>query len=452
MLSVHEALIEDKNTLAFATEYVPNTLSTMLDKNLLTVLELKIMFIEMIETLIFLHEDAKVIHSYINPDCVFVDEKGKIKLSSFCFAVSDPDKETVKPNFDLNSSESPNLNYLAPEAVLDKSLCYKSDVFSFGVLLAYLVKKIKGKSISLSNSNFDTYKKNLGNFSNYEDRFLNIIARDLDSNQEKLVRKMLEFNYDKRISAKQIKQEAFFNDQVISALKFIESIETNDSNKNSLFFNQFNSILGKFEDKIIKKRILPKFLSILKLEAFLNNALPCIFTISEKIGSAVNFEQDIWPSIRLLFKLKQMTAGSLLFLVNKTEYISKNISKTEFSNHMLNLICKALDSNLPKLQKAVFEMLPTITKNIESHEFKNHIYQRMITILINTQHHEIRLIILNSMKTNYKLLDQTTINESFLSTLEKLRKLNNKTDICLKLVEIYQEISKSVSIEVRFFV
>ena len=184
----------------------------------------------------------------------------------------------------------------------------------------------------------------------------------------------------------------------------------------------------------------------------MNQALPCVFIISEKYTEtkSINFESEIWPNIKSLFKLKQMSAGSLFFLINKIEYIAKNISQSEFTNHMLNIICKALDSNIVKLQKAVFSNLSIITKNLESHTFKNSIYLRMISILMQTQHQEVKLIILNSLKENYKLLDQTTINDSFLNTLEKLRKMDTNTVICLKIVDIYEEIAKVVSIEVGF--
>ena len=134
--------------------------------------------------------------------------------------------------------------------------------------------------------------------------------------------------------------------------------------------------------------------------------------------------------------------------MTKIEYISKNISRDEFSNHMLGAICKSLDTNLQKLQKAVFDNLSIINKIIESQAFKNHIYQRMISIVVKTTFPEIKMQILESMKSTFKLLDQITLNDSFLSTLEKIRKLDTKSDICLKLVEIYEEIAKTVSIEV----
>lgn len=450
LLSINESLIEDKTTMAFATEYVPNSITTLLNKQSLSILEMKMMLLELVDTLIFLHEDAKVIHGYINPDGIFIDEKGKIKLSSFCFSILDPNvMGNTNPTYNFNLVESPNTNFISPEAALNNKINYKSDIFSFGVLIAYLIKKIKKLSIDLNSSNIDSYKRNLSNSNTFYDKFFSVITQKLEPTEVQLLQGMLSYDYEKRLTSKNLREQAWFNDQIISAIRFIENIETNDANKNTMFFNQFPVILNKFEEKIILKKILPKFLEILKLENFMNNALPGVFTISEKLNKSINFESDIWPNIKELFKMKVMSAASLYFLITKIEFISKNITPSEFTEHMLKIICKALDSNLQKLQKSVFERVNIITKNIESQVFKNHIYERMISIVVNSTFPEVRMVVLNCMKETYQLLDQNTINDSFLNTLEKVRKSENKSDFCLKLVSIYEEISKIVSIKVN---
>lgn len=453
LLSINESLIEDKSTLAFATEYVPNSLTTLLEKQQMTILEMKMMMIEMVETLIFLHEDAKVIHSYINPDGIFIDDKGKIKLSSFCFSLKDPNiMGNNSPVYNLNSVESPNCNYLSPEAVVNDKIIYKSDIFSFGVLLAFLIKKIKNIGLSLTNNSVDSYKRTFSNENSYYDKFLTPILSKLDSTEIDLLTGMLKYNPEARLSSKSLKAQPWFNDQIISAIRFIENLETNDAGKNTIFFSQFPKILEKFEEKIILKKILPKFLEILRMESFMNNALPGVFTISEKLEKQIDFETMIWPNIKELFKMKSMSAASLYFLITIIEFISKKISNTEFSEHMLKVICKALDSNLQKLQKAVFERLSIISKVLESQVFKNHIYERMISIVVSTNHNEVKLLLLKCLKETFTILDQNTINDSFLNSLEKVRKGDNKAPVCLKLVEIYEEISKLVSVKVSTYI
>ena len=449
ILGISESLQEDKNTIQFATEYCPYTLSTLLNSGNLTVLEMKMLMIELIDVLIFLHEDAKVIHSYIHPDGVLIDEKGRLKLSCFNFAIQDPSEAVSVPLYNFNNVESPNLNFISPEGVIDKKITYKTDIFSFGVLVCYLIKKIRKLPISLTNSTLDTYQKNLS-YGNFNEKFLQQMIKSLEQNEIQLLNSMLTFNYDNRIAAKNLKEQSWFNDHIILALKFIENIETNDQNKNSVFFQQFPNLINKFEEKIIVKKILPKFIELLRLENFINQVLPAIFCITEKCES-INFEEKIWPNIKALFKLKSMSAASLYFLINKIDYISTKISNSEFTNHMLNIICKSLDTNMEKLQKAVFEKTAVINKIIDSQAFKNQIYERMISIVVSTQFQTIKMIILNQLKDTYKLLDQTTLNNTFLGTMEKLRKTDsNKTDVCMKIVEIYEEIAKVVSIEVYF--
>jgi serine/threonine protein kinase len=50
-----------------------------------SVLEIKCIMLELLETLNFLHQNAKCVHGGISPENLFITESGKVKLGGFNF-------------------------------------------------------------------------------------------------------------------------------------------------------------------------------------------------------------------------------------------------------------------------------------------------------------------------------------------------------------------------------
>ena len=148
--------------------------------------------------------------------------------------------------------------------------------------------------------------------------------------------------------------------------------------------------------------------------------------------------------------MKQIPAAALYFLLSKLQFIAEKISNSEFSSNMMNIICKALDCGVAKIQTVVLDNLLFIIKKVDSLAFKNQIYPRLVNILTNTQSPNLKINILKSFTTIYSLLDQNLINESLLNTIEKVRKADNNSEVCISVVNIYEEIAKVVSVEVKF--
>ena len=149
--------------------------------------------------------------------------------------------------------------------------------------------------------------------------------------------------------------------------------------------------------------------------------------------------------------MKQIPAAALYFILSKLNFLAEKISNTEFSSNMLNIICKALDCGVAKIQAVVMENLLFIIKKIDSLAFKNQIFPRLVNIVLNTSSNSLKVAILKSWTSIYSLLDQNIINESLLNTLEKIRKNDNNSEICMCLVNIYEEIAKVVSVEVIIY-
>lgn len=448
VLGIYEQVSEDKQSLIFVTEPVQHTLASWVEQSGTSKLEVKLMITEICHVLSFLHDDAHVIHTAINPDNVFINPQGHVKMSGLSFSISDPPVGGMEVKLNPTYPNAlPCLRFVAPEIVLDSKAYYQADIFSLGMLIYNSLKFIKGDTdrdlLSLNGQNsIDTYKKAI---SLMENKMMKIA---FESDDHDALFKALNRNPQARPTIKEFLEHPWFSDPKLKALRFIENLEQNEANKNTEFLAKLPNILSVFESKIIERRFLPCLMNALKIENLIVSALPAIFAICESSNFKIDFETLVWPGLKTLFQMKQIPAAGLYYLLSKINYIAEKISNSEFSSNMLNIICKALDCGVAKIQSVVLENLLFIIKKVDSLAFKNQIYPRLVNIVLNTNSNTLKVSILKNFTTVYSLLDQNIINESLLNTLEKIRKSDNSSEVCMSVIAIYEEIAKVVSVEV----
>lgn len=88
ILTLAQQPLEDNKTLVFITEPVEYSLAFLLDnykmKNSLPgELESKLIMLELMEAVHFLHNTAKIVHLNISPENVYITKEGKVKLAGF---------------------------------------------------------------------------------------------------------------------------------------------------------------------------------------------------------------------------------------------------------------------------------------------------------------------------------------------------------------------------------
>ena len=443
ILGIVEPLLEDKNSIGFVTEEFKYNLSSWVKSINPSKLEIKQMIIELCKVINFLHSDAHSIHTNFNPDNIFIDKDNKIKISGMNFAVNDPPLQGGEIN--VSSGATPNLSYCAPEIISHSKAFYSSDIFSIGCIIYNLLKFHKGESdrnlLSLNSNTVLSYNNALSNMDN------KLSKCNFENEDINLLNKILNKDPQYRPGIKELLDNEWFNDPKLKALNFIENLNANEQSKNIEFLQKLPRIISMFENKIILNRFLPCLLNALKNESLINSCLPAIFSICENTNLKLNFSNDVWPHLKDLFKLRALPAASIYFLISKVKYIGDNISNSEFSSNFLNLICKAMDCNVAKIQTVVSENLNYITKKIDSLAFKNQIYPRILQVISNTNSRPLKIDFLKKLKELYTKLDQNIINESLLNNLEKIRKADNNNEICMTIADIYEEIAKIVNIE-----
>ena len=460
LLSVVEPFVEDKTTLGFVTERFDYSLNSWMSYAKPSKLEIKQMVIELAKTILFLHNDAHVVHNNLNPDVIFIDSNNKIKISGLSFSIEDPplqggdidlNKYTPPSCNNINTQNNflalPDLSFVAPELVLNNKSFYSSDMFSLGLIIYQILKDHLGDNkthlfMKLSNNNINSYK----NFMNSFDSYLSTKLK-FENDDNFLLSKLLQKQYNLRPRVRDIIDTPWFNDPKLKALNFVMNLESNDQKKNVEFLEKLPKIIGMFENKIIIKRFLPALLKAIKVETLINPCLPAIFSICESPTFKIDFSREIWPKLKDLFKLRSLPAAAIYFLISKVQYIGEHISQSEFSQNFLNLICKALDCNVPKIQLVVSNNMKFIANNTDSLSFKNQIFPRMMQVVSSTNSKSLKISLLNNIKDLYTKLDQNLINDKLLATLEKVRRTDGNNDICMCICDIYLEISKIVSLE-----
>ena len=460
LLSVVESFVEDKNTLGFVTERFDYSLNSWMSNAKPSKLEIKQMVIELSKTILFLHNDAHVVHNNLNPDVIFIDANNKIKISGLSFSIEDPpiqggdidiSKYSPQSMANINTQNSylslPDLSFVAPELVLNNKCYYTSDMFSLGLIIYQILKDHLGDSkthlfMKLNSNSINAYK----NFMNSFDSYLSSKLK-FENDDNFLLSKLLQKQYNSRPRVRDIIDTPWFNDPKLKALNFVMNLESNDQKKNVEFLEKLPKIVGMFEKKIIVKRFLPALLKAIKVETLINPCLPAIFSICESPTFNIDFGREIWPKLKDLFKLRSLPAAAIYFLISKVQYIGEHISQSEFSQNFLNLICKAMDCNVPKIQLVVSNNMKFIANNTDSLSFKNQIFPRMLQVVSTTNSKTLKISMLNNIKELYTKLDQNLINDKLLVTLEKVRKADGNNDVCMCICDIYLEISKIVSLE-----
>ena len=460
LLSVVEPFVEDKNTLGFVTERFDYTLNSWMSLTKPSKLEIKQMVIELAKAILFLHNDAHVVHNNLNPDIIFIDINNKIKISGMSFSMEDPPLQGGDINISKyspgvlqninpqnNSLSLPDLSFVAPELVFNNKCYYTSDMFSLGCIIFQILKDHLGDTKShlfmkLSGNNINSYKSF---FSSYDSYLTSKLKFENDDNF--LLSKLLQKEQSIRPRVREIIDTPWFNDPKLKALNFVMNLESNDLKKNIEFLEKLPKIVGMFENKIIIKRFLPALLKAIKVETLINPCLPAIFSICESPSFKISFSKDIWPKLKDLFKLRSLPAAAIYFLISKVQFIGEHISQNDFSQYFLNLICKAMDCNVPKIQFVVSNNMKFIAKSVDTLSFKNQIFPRMMQVVSNTNSKTLKIDMLNNIKVLYTKLDQNLINDKLLGTLEKVRKTDNNNDVCMCICDIYLEIAKIVNLD-----
>ena len=448
-LKVIESLKEDNDSMGFITEYVNYNLITWANIYQPSKLEIKYIIYQLLSVVIFMHSEYHISHNNLNLDNIFITENNFVKITGFMFT-------TTLNNNNSNNSNNINLKknlieaccdmkYIAPELVLNNEISNSSDSFIIGLISYYLLgEKSNNDLFILTDNSYDSYKNTYKN-SNIEKK-INAFNNDLIKDY---LKSLLQNNTEKRKNLSLIQNSKFFveseDNSKLVPLCLLSKMESAEITNNYDLLKLLPNILDLYSIKEKEFLILPNLLYYLKIENLINPIVPALFLLSETTNNEINFEKKIWPTFKALFNMKKFPAITLYFTLKKVSFLINNLEKSEFNNHCIPLICKALDCGVQKIQDVILEELPKILKNIDKNEFQNKIYNRLVKIVIQTKNQKLRKKIMNFFIYLSDYFDSYFINNNFLDDIEKIIKSETTLNICKNAFTLYEKMKTKVN-------
>ena len=282
IVKLYDSFEDGPNHYLVFEYFANNTLEEKIQKHMESTLEpikeeiIINIFKQILNGIEYLHS-KKVIHRYIRPDNILIDDFGKVKITNFYFAAIIK-SELEKQNFDrklcLNNSYILNRDYGAPEIINHNNYDFKSDIYSLGLIIFNLMT-LRLPFISVINENeISRFGINTSISNNY--------SKDLKN----LVYRMISENPFERPTAKEAKE----------IIVKIEKLNNNLNNKDLLYknINSNNDIsslisiisclceMDEFHLGLIKALILHGYKDKETLESFLPYSLVGLGEIIKK--------------------------------------------------------------------------------------------------------------------------------------------------------------------------
>nr|XP_046909922.1 SCY1-like protein 2 isoform X1 [Dermatophagoides farinae] len=381
ILAIMHPVEESSDTLAFATEPILGSLANcyeyleerlpqsyeplplLRESNLLD-FEIKYGLLQIVEALIHLHHNCKVIHRNISPQSILINKKGTWKLAGFEFVekCNDNDIMNVIPcqpyTSKLPKMGQPDLDFTAPE-VQTQSLCTpNSDMFSLGLLITFLYNN--GRSLITANLNASNYLKQLDSLN----VSLNQLLPNIPSGLHESLKSLLEIDYKKRPISQNLTTSKYFVDPSVQALHYLDIIQMKDSVHKSNFYHNLKNLLPSIPTKLWYQHILPSMVCELESPEVLAAALqPIIHMINR--STLEQFQEFILPFIKNIFQMPKSVQATVTLLENIDILMLKTCTSDFFRTEIVPMICNAFDSSTPQIQSAAMSALSQVIDHLD---------------------------------------------------------------------------------------
>lgn len=444
ILSVLEALVEERGTLAFATKPVVGTVAQLLENNRheLTPLEMKCGILDAVEGVQFLHQDAKTAHLGLSPNSIFIDPQGKWLLgglghslsgvqwgqlidSPFAFAGGEPG----------HLSSEPPPRYAAPEMCGMPAKCgLESDMFALGLITYELMSHERQPLLRTAPRAYTSSVLRQG-----------AVPQELYP----VLQRILSPNPSERPTVASFLSSEFFMDVNVRAIRFLEQLNEKDEVQRVTFLkglpkllqDQTSALCGQ---RVLRERVLPKLCSALLFTSLYGVVVPIIVAIikREKVTDPVHFQARLWPSFKPLFTAKEIPIEVVTLFLRELDLLVGLAPSTDTQTVLLPFVLRCLELQEPVILNEVLEKVPYLHKRFEYRQVKDQILPRMLQLLLNSSVVKVKVQVLMGLSRIFEIFDNTTIVDVILTTFEKLTRTDRAPAVCMCLLGCYDGMSK----------
>lgn len=323
-------------------------------------LEIQKGLLQVAKGLEFLHESAGLVHGNLNPEAIYINAKSDWKISGLAFA-GPPDNSETQSNLPplalsevlyqdarLPPSVQLNLDYTSPDFVLDSNVTTAADLFSLGLIIIALYNSPHVSPLQ-THSNITTYKKLLSSPSTTPSQANDFlckrpIPKDLLNH---VLPRLITRRPAQRLNAREFQQSPYFDNILVSTIRFLESLPAKTPNEKSQFMRGLQRVLPEFPVSVLERKVLGALLEETKDRELLALILQNVFKILKRLPNG----RRIFPE-KIIPKLKE------IFLTSGT----KGPAQERDTNKEAGLM-------------VVLENMSTIADNCSGKEFKEGSYQ-----------------------------------------------------------------------------
>lgn len=458
LLVVQHPLEESRDSLAFATEPVFSSLSNILgnhnnftspvpkelkDYELYDVEKVYGLY-QVVEGLIFLHNDAKRLHGNLTTESVVVTKNGQWKIAGLHFsklAVS-TDVQLVFEcqgwDSQLNALSQPELNYTAPEHVLSRNCFTSSDMFSLGILIYAIYNS--GKPLFDCEGDIVTYKRHIEKMSRHLPPLGSVPADVQDQ-----VKCLVSISPELRPDAHQISKITYFDNVAAQTLHYLDTLMQRDNMTKSQFFKSLYKIISMLPKRVVIQRVLPHLCLEFSNQAMIPFVLPNVLLIAENCTDE-EYSQLIFPQLKPVLKI-QDPVQVVLILLKKMDLLLTKTPKEAVQFHVLPMVFQALEAPSDQVQELVLTIIPNFAKMIEYSAMKHSIIPRIKTLCLKTSNLSVRVNCLVCLGKIMEFLDKFLVVDEVFPVLAEIP--SREPAVCMAILGIFKQtmVHKKLSLD-----
>lgn len=228
-------------------------------------------------------------------------------------------------------------------------------MFSLGLLIIALYNSPHTSPLQ-ANSSISTYKRLFASSSTIPSAgngFLSSrpIPKDLTNS---VLPRLITRRPAQRMTAKEFQQSAYFDNILISTIRFLDSLPAKTPNEKAQFMRGLSRVLPSFPKSVLDKKVLPALLEEMKDRELLSLILQNIFKIIELLPSGRKpFTEKIMPRLKEIFipvnskgpaDRDPAKEAGLMVLLEHINQLTSNCSGKEFKDGQYSLSTNAMNA------------------------------------------------------------------------------------------------------------
>jgi SCY1-like protein 2 len=216
-----------------------------------------------------------------------------------------------------------------------------------------------------------------------------------------------------RIDAREFQQAQYFDNILVSTIRFLDSLPAKTPNEKSQFLRGLPRILNQFPKSVMEKKILPALLEEMKDRELLTLILQNVFKIVTMLPAGKRaFTEKVIPKLRETFltntapsakgvapERDSLREAGLMVLLENMQVAAENSSGKEFKEDILPIINYALESPTHSLVDAALRTLPVVLPILDFSTIKNELFPVIATIFAKTSSMGIKIRGLEALRT-----------------------------------------------------